>query len=304
MLRANIFFASFLLLTLGVGCTAPSWPKSSTPEERAINAEALRLTSGSKLIVRGTVLGLGGSVAEDLGSDVGRRTVTIDAYRPSQSVDLSWTLHLRRETEASRSAREIYDAEVKGISDNPPPAPKRAFEEVDLSGAMASTSLQDATTIALPAYWVEGDAGIVEDSSLLWLSLKQYDELIDARTSTLSIGLFDDVTHSLELADDVTNALSRLRGQAEEASRYKDIYKLEAMPEFGSTRLVVNGEKKEVRTIQASNWFGTYTILANRDNPLIVKVTLNPLSFGALSLLSPTKILDAFLGYEIVEVTL
>jgi len=299
---SKLSFAFLTLVFAGAGCTAPSLPLQTTPEERAINAEALDVTSGSRLIVRGTVLGFGGSVAEDLGSDVGRRAVTIKSYTPGSSADLLWSLHVRRETAESIEARNQYNATVRGISDEAPTPPQREYENTDVTGSLATASLNNAESIYLPAYWREGDQGVVEGSSLLWLSTKQYNELIESRESSLSIGLFDDVLKPLELADNVTNALDRLRGQAEEASRYKDIYKLEAQPEFGSARITVNGERKQLRTIQANNWFGTFSILANRDNPLVLKVTLNPLSFGTLSLISPTKILDAFLGYEVVEV--
>lgn len=252
--------------------------------------------------MRGTVLGFGGGVSEDLGSDVGRRTVTIESYTPGASADLSWTLRVRRETEASAQARETYSEEVQGISDDALEPPQRTYEEVDVTGSLATTALADAGTIYLPAYWSEGNRGVVSDNSLLWLSREKYDELVETRVSSLSVGLFDNVLRPLEIADNISNALNRLKGEAEEVSRYKDLYKLEASPEFGSARVMVNGERQQVRTIQASNWFGAYSILANRDNPLILKVTLNPLSLGAISIVSPLGILESFLGYEVVEI--
>lgn len=292
------------ILLVGAGCQAPEWPRQTSAEERAANAEALDLSSGSELVIRGTVLGFGGGVSEDLGSDVGRRTVTVESYTPSSSADLSWTLRVRRETEASQQAREEYNDAVQGITDDAPEPPQREYEEVDVTGSLATSSLIDAETIYLPAYWGEGDRGIIADNSILWLSAEKYDELVETRESSLSVGLFDDVLRPLELADNVTNALNRLRGQAEEVSRYKDLYKLEAKPEFGSARVTVNGERQQVKTIQASNWFGTYTILANRDNPLVLKIVLNPLSLGAVSIFSPLGILESFLGYEVVEVAM
>lgn len=301
--RISLVILFTALLSAGAGCT-PSWslPERTTAEERGVNAEAIQLSSGNHVVVRGTVLGFGGTLAEDVGSTTGRRDVTIESFTPGQSADLSWSVRVRRETPASADARAEYQATVSGISDGAPEPPVRTFEDVDVVGSLATTSLQDATALFLPAYWPEGDAGVVPNNGLLWISTDVYDALVDTRESTLSLGLFDDVLKPLQLADNVTNALSRLRGQAEETSRYKDIYKLEAQPEFGSTRVRVNGEPLVVRTIQASNWFGTYVILANRNNPLVLKVTLNPLSFGALSLLAPTHVLDAFLGYEIVDI--
>lgn len=302
MSKLSLLFLSLVLV--GAGCTVPQFAGQATPEERAENAEALQIKSGSELVVRGTVLGFGGSISEDLGSDIGRRDITIDSYTPGESVDLDWTLRVRRETEASQTAREQYNEDVEGIQDDAPEPPQREYEEVDVTGSLASNALDDAEVVFLPAYWQEGDQGSLDGNSILWLSTKQYEELTEDRESTLSIGLFEDVLKPLELADNVSNALNRLKGEAEEASRYKDIYKLTAQPEFSSTRVTVDGERQQVRTIQATNWFGTYTILANPENPLILKVTLNPLSFGTLSLLSPTKVLDAFLGYEVVEVNL
>lgn len=303
-MRKSILILLAAIVLTGAGCDMSRLPGQVSPEERAENASALNLKVGSSLVMRGTVLGFGGAVSEELGADVGRRTITLESYSAGQSADLSWTLRVRRETAASQKAREEYNDAVDGISDEAPAAPQRVYEEVDVAGSLATNSLDGAKTIFLPAYWVEGDSGVIEDNTILWLSTAQYDELISARESSLSIGLFDGALHALELADNVSNALNRLQGEAEQASRYKDIYKLEAQPEFGKARVVVDGKSKWARTIQATNWFGTYTVLANRDNPLILKVTLNPLSFGTLSLVSPTKILDAFLGYEIVEVNL
>jgi hypothetical protein len=300
-MRKSIIILSAVFILAGVGCNLPG---QVSPEERAENAEALDLRGGSSFVLRGTLMGFGGAVSEEIGSDVGRRTIVVESYSAGQSADLSYTLRVRRETEASKLARENYNASLDGIADTAPPVPQREYEEVDIAGSLATNSLDNATSIFLPAYWSEGDSGIVDDNSLLWLSTAQYDELVSVRESSLSIGLFDGALRALELADNVSNAINRLQGEAEQASRYKDIYKLEAQPEFGKARMVVGGKAQWVRTIQATNWFGTYTILANRDNPLILKVTLNPLSFGTLSLISPTKILDAFLGYEIVEVNL
>ena len=292
-----------LTLTLiGAGCQVPQLPRQTSAEERGANAEALNLSSGSELVIRGTVLGFGGGISEDLGSNVGRRMVTVEAYAPGSSADLSWTLRVRRETETSIQAREQYNEEVQGISDDAPEPPQREYEEVDVMGSLATNSLEVAKTIYLPAYWGEGDRGVIEDNSILWLSREKYDELVETRVSSLSVGLFDNVLRPLELADNISNALNRLKGEAEEVSRYKDLYKLEASPEFGSAGVTVSGERKEVRTIQASNWFGAYSILANRDNPLILKVTLNPLSLGAISIISPLGILESFLGYEVVEI--
>ena len=66
---------------------------------------------------------------------------------------------------------------------------------------------------------------------------------------------------------------------------------------------MIDGAAVEVRTIEAHNWFGRYTILDDPENPLVLKVTFNPLSSGALDVFSPTGLLKTVMGYQVVEIS-
>ena len=77
---------------------------------------------------------------------------------------------------------------------------------------------------------------------------------------------------------------------------------MNASEDFGTYSLLVNGKKTTVKTIQAQNWFGRYTILANKNNPVILEVILSPVSKGSLNIFSKENLLQSFLGYEITEI--
>jgi len=293
----------FALVLVGAGCAAPKFNQKVSGDELQSNAEELSIDAGSEIVIRGTLLGFGGKISEEFGTDKGRRVVTVKSYTPGGAVELDWKVKTRVETGESIEARETYLEENASIQEDAPDPPAPEYVDIDLAGSIATISLADAQTVYLPAYWPEGDIGAVKDNSLIWLSKKQYEELINERTSTLKLEVFENTLGVLELADKFRDAVDRLKREQERTSRIKDVYKLTAQPEWGTARIDVNGETKQVRTIQASNWFGNYVILANADNPLILKVTLNPFSFGALGLISPANVLDAFLGYEVVEIT-
>jgi len=101
------------------------------------------------------------------------------------------------------------------------------------------------------------------------------------------------------MTDSVQNAINTLQQKATDASKSQDIYKLTAVNDYQTYSLTVDGAEKTVQTIEASNWFGSYVILANENNPLIIKATLNPFALGSLDLSSP---LSSFLGYEVTEI--
>ena len=193
------------------------------------------------------------------------------------------------------------------------------FETIEHGGEFRVTGLGDAREIVLPDLFeaVESDS----DTSGLWLSREQYDELVSTRTTTFSLGLFD---QSLADAQAVTSKvggyMDQLSGLVDTISQTvqegeipdsllpgeavddeEPVNRIESRSDWGSYDLVVNGERMRVRTIEASNAFGSFTFLANSDNPLVLEVVLTPLSQGASSL-SVSGLAEGFGGYEVFEI--
>lgn len=304
MSRFPIIAVFFVLLIVGSGC--PSLPGPASVSQRPPEEEALALVPapGSTFVLRQTALGLG-PLAQTLGGSDGRRTLTVNAYQPGASIALAWTMDVEEETPESLAAREAWNAEAKPIGQAAPPEPKAIYTTVTKTGGLASDDLADGEWLLMPAYWGEGEQ-VLEDNTLIWLSKKQYEELVATRETHLSAGLLDAKLASLlKLGDAVQNALGTLRQKAAEAStKGEDVTRVHADADWRQYKLKANGSDIRVRTIRASNWFASYEILANSDHPLILKMTPNPLSLGAIDASSPAGILSASLGYEVVEINL
>ncbi|HAU66113.1 MAG: hypothetical protein UT30_C0002G0025 [Candidatus Uhrbacteria bacterium GW2011_GWF2_39_13] len=305
----------FCLLFVGSGCVSP--PVSNlTPEEAA---SVLSFSVGDEFVLRPTVLGLGGSVVEWSGADEQERTVTLNQWIPNQKVDLTWKSLVPVETTESKAAREAYESEYaqSPVGVEIPEAPEPVYEQNLQTGTITSESLSAATTLMLPQQWPVGDGGMVEES-LIWLSQTQYNELINTRSTKVSLGLFDESLSNVEEAttqaktfiDQIGGFLSLLTGkdsqptnQSEEATT-KNTTTIKADPSWGIFTLEVDGVRTKVRVVEAKNAFAQYKILANPENPLILEIQLTPLSQGNLKIFSKESLAKGFAGYEISEINL
>ena len=79
----------------------------------------------------------------------------------------------------------------------------------------------------------------------------------------------------------------------------RHLTELAAEAEFIEWPLEVNGRPTVVSAIRARNWFGEIVVLNNRQNPLILKLSLASEEGG-----DDTAILDELFGYEIKTVYL
>lgn len=289
-----LFTIGLLFLFIGAGCA-----QVATETETKDAAEGVDLSAGSALIIYQTVFGLGGVFAETVaGDNLAEYQVSINSFVPSDSVSFAWSSQAEQETAASIAAREAYEAADHPVGDTAI-APTAVYETINKTGSYTSSALDNTTNVLLPAYWSEGEQ-ILEDNSIVWLSKEQYDNLINTKTAALSLGLFDEkISSLLEISDKARNALDTLQQKAAAASQSEDIYKLTAGDDWKTFSLTIDGAEKTVRTIEASNWFGSYVILANPENPLILKATLNPFALGSFDLSSP---FSSFLGYEVTEI--
>jgi hypothetical protein len=304
------FFPRILLLSatalfLGAGCVervtglAGSFSFGGTvSKDAAENATAIVLQPKSSLVIVPTVLGLGAGLLED------RRTVvTLDVWKPRDKAAFSWTRTEKKETAGSVEARAAFEEKKAGtpIGTAVGKGPEPVYEEVVKKGTIAIQNLRDSESNFLPSFWPEGvhDAG---NNGVLFLSHAVYEKLRNTKKSPWHPGLFENpVGAVLDLSDSI---LAQVSGLKEKIQLRREAAELTADDDFSAFSLLVNGERKIVRVFRARDAAAEYVILDNEDAPLILKVTLNPISSGALDVLTPLGVLKAFAGYEISEVTL
>lgn len=302
------------LVTVGVGCV--SSPVSDLTPEQA--TASLSLAIGSEIQLRPTVFGIGGRIVAWMSDEAEERVITITQWVPGEKVGLSWSVTKLIETAESQAAREAYETQYaqSPVGVEIPDAPEPAYEEQMVSGAIASHSMNDADTLLLPSQWPEDDGGVVPES-LIWLSKTTYDELVNTRSTSVSLGLFDESLMRVEEAtsqfksfiDKASDLIAPLIGGGEgetsdeEAVLEDELTMVKAESDWGEYTLYVDGVRTSVRVVNASNAFASYAILANPENPLILEIQLTPLSRGHLDLLSASGLAEGFGGYEVISLT-
>ena len=300
----KLFTAAMVVLVfVGGGCVQDGQPVSDGTAKG--NAESLNLTAGSEIVLHETVFGLGGKIVDFLGGESESREVVVNSWVPGSSVALGWRLETKVETEASKKVRSEYDEKYKEtpIGEVVPKKPEALFKALVMKGDLSTSALDIGEEILLPAYWQDGEVQAVNDSTLIWISRKQYEELVNKRKTILNLGLFDDsLATAAGFTDNIKNLLNKLKQDSEEAQDREDILSVAANEQWGTYKMKIDGKMQTVRTIEAQNWFGRYTILANPDNPLILEIVLSPASRGSFNIFTRAKLLEAFLGYEVTEI--
>lgn len=301
-MRARIqhFFPSILLLplisALGAGCLPPSFQIPSTLQQESKPngqkqstfealtpqqaAQKINLVSGSIVVMRQGFSGIVGTVAKKLGfgGGEGTRTIVIKRFAPGHSAEIEWTLTTKGEK------KDEKDSGVKRIS-----------------GSLAGIDLLRSHTLYLPGYWQEGERNAF-GTSALWLGEIVYEDLSKLKSTTLNFGILDQELYSgLKIAKDIQTALQQLKIKVDNISERTDVYYMTADAEPSDWQLSVNGTNVTVQVLKARNWFGEIVVLNNKQNPLVLKVTLNPLALAAIDATIGKSFLKNGLGYEITE---
>lgn len=303
--RALISVTLISFVFFGTGCSSGS--KHISEEDLLRTTESLTLNNHSTMILNQTVFGLDGVVVNLLGGQSEDRKVSITDWLSGDRVALAWSIDTKAETQDSLSTRVLYDEKYTDapIGTEIPKKPEQQFEQRTISGNLSSESLIDAQSILLPALWPANDTVLDSDGSLIWLSTKQYDELLNKRKTVLNLGLFDEsIADAIAISDKLQNFVNSIKKDAATVKDSDELLSVTADQDFGTFTLLVNGNTETVRTIEAHNWFGRYSILANRDNPLILEVFLSPTSKGSINIFSKQNLLDAFAGYKVTEIVL
>lgn len=306
---------------IGAGCDWSSLPvvsrfapaSTSTVDFGATSLEAanaIQFLPGDTFEVRQTVFGFGAFLPDLLGSKDGVRMVTVTRFAPMNFANFSWNVTSEKETDASKKAREAYERDLKenprGIGEGVTAPPVPQMERVTVSGTVMNVSLKTPHSAYLPAYWSEGTNDLMNEKSGIWLSEDAFRELVRTRFTILNLGVFDaEANQAAKNVSELKTALDKLRKQANEDGKFKDLTLLEAEPDFIDYPIKVNGRTVTVSAIKAKNWFGEVIVLNNIQNPMILKVTMYPLSATASDALGGNiALIDKLYGYEISNIEL
>lgn len=309
MNRVFLVVAVFITVSIiGAGCFSlkkekvaqilPAGPRpadfSGVSAEEA--AKRINFVPGSQIEIRQTYLGMGAKQAEELsnGDKTGVRIITVERFAPGNYANLNWSLSQEVETQASIKARNAYEAGETDVK------PEPETERLTVVGSLKNIDLKNSHKLFLPAYWPTDQAEI-SGHSAIWVSADVLEELQKTKNSTIYFGILDSALFgAMNTAKEFADSIQALRQDASEASvkTELDLVKAEDPSDW---ELMVNGEKVKVQVIKANNWFGEIVVLNNPQNPLILKMTFNPISAGALDLFSGTGFLKSLLGYEVTQ---
>jgi hypothetical protein len=306
----HLALVGLFLALAGAGCAwfgAKTLDGQITEEKTAAveAAEAIQFIPGDTFEIRQTVLGFGAFLPDLLKSKDGVRTVTLTRFAPTHGAELNWTLTTTRETESSKKLRAEYEAELNRNPKSKLPAPTTATESVTTDGELLGINLRTSHAAFLPTYWPEGKYDMVGEKTGIWLSDDAFLELSKTNRTILNLGIFDEALNgAIKNVTELKDAVDTLRQEASQESAYKDLTELTAEESTIEWPLDVNGERKMVSAIRARNWFGEIIVLNSRQNPLILKVTLNPLAAGMDLAAGNGSIMDRLFGYEVNNIQL
>ncbi|MEK7655886.1 MAG: hypothetical protein AAB386_04385 [Patescibacteria group bacterium] len=308
--RSHLFKSLFLfaaILVAGAGCKQSKQeqpnlivpPTSNVSMFEGLTSEQatarINFVPGSVIELRQTAFGFGAKLADFLAGDSkeGLRTIVIDRFAPREIANVSWQLKTKEETEESVKARK------EAIAKKALP-PEVAYDSKTYAGTLVGFNMKDGHSLYLPAFWPEKDNAGTFGSSGLWLSADVYDSLSRNRVGTLDFGLFDPALPMKFQSD------PSLKGMFAELEKYVktiqdrvDVNVLNGETELVDWSLRVNGEDIKVQVIKARNWFGEIVVLNNMQNPLVLKLTVNPIAAGVTDALKGTGTLTGLLGYEV-----
>lgn len=303
MKRLLLISAAFVLL--GTGCIPdidlnqkvtdfnPFKTEAVSRAERLATTRAISFSDGLSLTIRPTFLGVTGTLADVLGDENGKMEAVLVA---SEDSSFTWTRNARHETEASIEVRALFIAEER---EGTPPA--QEFEILTTEGVLDFKRSEEDRKMLLPAFWEAGESD-VEKNGILWLPKDAHARLKQDQKIEWSLGL------GIPVLDTATDILSKFNSAAEKLfgdsgkNENASPFDLELVTEDGLFAVRIDGKVKTVEVLQAKSWFASYLILDNPDNPLILKVTVNPVAASALEAFSPLGVDSKSLGYEITEI--
>lgn len=252
------------LLEEKIGWAWPAWPwgaESTGNAER--NARAVPRASGLSFDLRPSLLGVTGVVEEVLGNEDRVVHATVRAVDAERYTRLEWTT-------------------------------------TTASGTLELANYENAHAMLLPAFWPEG-ASRAEGNGGLWLSSEAYAELTEQGMTEWRLGLADRTVTTLEKAyATFSNLAARLSGAATSTGTIAP-FRIEKVGVIDTFPLQIDRRVVLVRVIKATGWFADFFILANPDNPMILKTVIHPVAAPALEAFAGSTVRWNELGYEITS---
>ena len=303
------------VMFVGAGCSMPSANLNTTSTDSfadltpEASAERLQFLPGDTFQVKQTWLGLGASFPAWMQTKDGIRTVTIERFAPTNVGGFRWSAMAEQETASSTQRREAYEKQLKAkenLTDLLKNPPQVEVEQVTTSGTVMNLGLAKAHTIGLPAYWpINKQLDALSDNSGLWLSDDAFMELSKTNQTILNLGVFDASANTLlKTAVDFKAAMDALKNQAAQQEKMQDLTLVKAEPERIVVPIKVNGREVNVSAIKGKSWFGEFIVLNSRQNPLILKLTINPVTAGTAQAATGGTDINKVLGFEINDIVI
>jgi hypothetical protein len=268
-------------------------PISATRLPAAASPLPLRVRSGLKLLLAPNLPGV--EVADV--PEASRRLVEI-LSADGRHLKLRWTGTVRVETpESSRRREEWVRARSNAPGKSAPvlPVPPE-YEEHEISGTLFFPDAMAAAAYLLPGLWPEGSATIAGAAGLAIpkRALAELKLRSEARVPLLLSG------KSLrEPASLLLKRSAELAGDSHADG--PEVWRRTTAPD--RYPFLLDGQPVEVGSIGATNWFGTFEILDDEENPLVLAVMPSPARSKVLDLFAPAKVLKTLLGFRVTEVT-
>ena len=266
-------FAAALVLT-GAGCDLSkkiewrfpfSFGKAQPASDAAASTAGISLKPGLAFTVRPSALGVNGAIDEVFGLDARALVVEVRNADPERALTLGWM------TSAA-------------------------------TGTLSLGAYEGAHVMLLPAFWIKGESS-AEGNGGLWLSRAAYDELFGAGKTEWRLGLAENALSALSKAFKAFNDISAKLSGSATATQVASPFMIEKTAVIEAYPLTVDGRIVLVRAIKATSWFAEFLVLENRENPLILKIIVNPVAAPALRALESAEIRWDELGYEITSIS-
>jgi hypothetical protein len=289
---------------LALGCRRagePPRPVGATSQARVLPSPTVRpllrphaLAAGLRLTLAPNLPGV---PAEDVPALADRRVevLSVDAKR----LRLKWTGRVRLENAASARRREEW---VRARAHGGPevvamPELSADYEEKEVAGTLEFPDFAHSRALVLPGLWPEGRATL-RDTSAIWLAKDAREEIVRKGEARVPFAAASPL-----LADPAASLLSRAallaRSRSESDPEQPPPERLRVVGYPVDVPLRVDGVDGEVRVFRAVNWFGTFEVLADEANPLVLSFLPDPPSSTFLDLFAPAKILRTLLGYRV-----
>lgn len=264
---------------------------SPTPLPAAASSEVLRLRAG---LVLSLVPNLPGVPADDV-PEASRLDVEI-LSADGRQLRLRWTGTVRVETPDSSRRREDW---VRATSNAPAgatplPTVRPDYEKQEISGTLFFPDEAAASAFLLPGLWPEGSVTFPGASGLA-MPRRAFHGLRQRGEAKVPLfltgkGLREPASLLLKRASESAHVV-----HVEGTEIWRLTQPLRRFP------LRVDGRAVEVGSIVAQNWFGTFEILDDAENPIVLSVLPSPAPSPALDLFAPAKVLKTLLGYRVAE---